>query len=125
MTTTQKKLVAKLLSGHFLRYFKRGGKDWYILYDAKVNPLQKIYCRTVDKIDRFMDPDIKLWKRNKDGDMSLNLSMVRRLHGRNTIKRLYKKKLEVNSDDRIYKKRISKIKRKTDNEKANTLFGDA
>ena len=123
MTPSQKILMSKLLCGHFLKKFSLRGKSWYVLYDEKISPLQKIRTGTVDKIDRFMDPDLKLWKKSKDGRISLNLSTVRQLHGRHTLNRMYKKKSEADANSPIYKRK-SKTKKKISNEKVHTLFGD-
>jgi len=110
------------VNGHFLRRQKRGKAQLYILFDAAVNPVQKIHARTVEKIDRFIDPEIKIWKKNKHGDMSLNLAQVRKLHGKNTIKQLYKKRLELNTEGAVYKKKIKQSKNQQVNEKAYRLF---
>ena len=122
MTPSQKILIKKLLAGHFLRKSKRGKVQLYVLYDAAVNPIQKIHWRTVEKITRFIDPEIKIWKYSKHGDMSLNLSMVRRLHGKNTIKQLYKKRNELTDSGSVYKKKVYTPKNKEANEKVLTLF---
>lgn len=123
MTHSQKILIIKLLTGHFLRATRSNGKKCYVLYDDKINPLQKIHAKTVDRIDRFLDSDLKLWKKDKYGSITLNLSTVRQLHGRHTIKRLYKQKRELLDNHIIYKSRNNRKKIKTTaNEKANTLF---
>lgn len=124
MTHSQKILITKLLTGHFLRATKSKGKACYVLYDAKVNPLQKINARTVDRIDRFIDPKIKIWKKSKRGNITLNLSMVRQLHGRHMIKHLYKQKDTLDTSYSIYKSRNNRkrITKKETNEKVHYLF---
>jgi len=122
MTASQKLLITKLLTGHFLRKMKRGKSYLYVLYDAKINPIQKINSRTVEKIDRFIDPKIKLWKKNKNGDISLNLSSVRQLHGRSTIKKLYKHREQLQANGAIYKTRKKKAVKTKNDEKIYYLF---
>ena len=125
MTASQKILIKKLLSGHFLRATKSKGKSCYVLYDAKVNPLEKIKARTVDTIDRLIDPEIKIWKKSKKyGNITLNLSMVRQLNGHHTIKRLYKQKDSLDLNDTIYKTRgrRKRIIKNDTNEKVHYLF---
>jgi hypothetical protein len=123
MTNAQKILITKLLKGFFLRKSKSRKGICYVLYDAKINPIERINSKTVERIDRFIDPDIKIWKTSAKGNITLNLSMVRRLHGKSTLKRLYKMKDDLNSNVRIYKTRNNKKKLKnTNDEKANYLF---
>jgi hypothetical protein len=122
MTGPQKILIIKLLTGHYLVHGKkRNGKDNYYLYDAKGNVLTSIRARTVDKIDKYIDPEIKIWKKSKHGQITLNLSMVRQLHGKHTIKKLYKQREQLMDPGFIYKSRNKKIKTAT-NEKALYLF---
>lgn len=122
MTGPQKILITKLLTGHYLVHGgKRNRKDRYYLYDEKGNVLTSIRARTFDKIDRFIDPEIKIWKKTKQGIITLNLNMVRQLHGKNTIKKLYKQREQLKDPGFIYKSRKKKIKTAT-NEKIYTLF---
>jgi hypothetical protein len=122
MTVAQTILIKKLLTGHFLSQSKSKGKKCYVLYDAAINPLLKIRAGTVDKIGRFVDPNIRIWKTSKVGNITLNISMVRRLHGRNTIKRLYKMKMELSTPYNIYKKRKPKKLKRQEHENINSLF---
>jgi hypothetical protein len=108
---SQKNLIKKLLKGCFLRKDFRYKKEFYILFDEKRNPLCKVRPVTVTSLDRFIDPKIKIWKKNKRSDISLNLSMVRRLHGRNTIKAFYKKRDQLETSNNIYKQRPRKIRK--------------
>lgn len=121
MTPSQKILIKKLLNGYFLRKMKRRQKEWYVLYDADINPIEKVNAATVDKIDRFIAPQIKIWKRSHRGNITLNLNMVRQLHGRHTIKQLYKQKDSLAINSSIYKTRQRRKKIKHD-EKVNYLF---
>lgn len=45
------------MTGHFLRKMKRRNKEWYVLYDAKINPLEKVNSKTFDSINRFFGLD--------------------------------------------------------------------
>lgn len=121
MTPSQKVLVSMLLTGHFLRLVKRQDKSWYVVYDAKVNPITKVRRSTVDKLDRFIDPKLKLWKKGKNGDLTLNLNTVRQLHGKNTLKKMYKQRPDIEVSGRIYKQRKRNKKLKP-NEKVHYLF---
>lgn len=120
ITGLQRKLIAKLLQGYFLRRFRRGDRSWYVLYDQKVNPIEKVNCRVVDKMDRFLPREIELWKRDKHGNLSLNLSMVRRIDGRNPIKKMYKRREELANNEPIHQRRTKKTK--STNEKGSLLF---
>lgn len=123
MTSSQKILIIKLLTGHFLRKTRSKGKTCYVLYDAKVNPLEKVNERTVKLIDRTMDPSIKIWKINSQGNITLNLNMVRQLSGRYLLKRFYKKRASLTETNRIYKSRNHRKKVKaTTNDKVQYLF---
>ena len=122
MTVSQRRLAEKLLTGYFLRLMKRNGRTYYVLYDQKINPIMKVRRRTVKSFDRSIDPELQLWKRNIRGDISLNLATVRQLDGRSTLKRLYKKRNEINPCGNIYKNRIKKPKKVISDEKVNYLF---
>jgi|GEM_PF-5183301 len=123
MTRAQKILIVKLLTGHFLRKtIDHRRKQVYVLYDAKVNPLQRLRPGTVETIDKYIDKKIRIWKRSKDGSITLNLNMVRRLHGRCTIKRMYKDRANLDNNGSIYKSRTKKIKQSIANEKNYSLF---
>lgn len=106
MSPSQTKLIVALMSGHFLVKSKK----CYTLYDAKVNPLQRIRFKTVDKIDQFIDPKMKLWKENKRKRITLNLNTVRQLHGKNMIKRIYNGKAKPDACGPIYKQRARNVK---------------
>jgi hypothetical protein len=90
MTLNRKILIGKLLKGYYLIAWKNGYRTGcYRLYNHKGIIDCNIGARTVKGLDKYIDPKIKIWKRDKAGRMTLNLSMVRRLHGRNMIKKLY------------------------------------
>lgn len=120
MTPSQKTLIKKLLTGHFLRKMDRGKGVVYVLYDSRTNPVEKIKPKTVERIGRFLDPKLKLWKKH-GGRISLNLSTVRQLHGKNMIKQLYKQKDSIATNNSIHKTRTRRKKIKND-EKNNYLF---
>lgn len=125
MTMSQKILIKKLLTGHFLRATKSKGKPCYVLYDAEVNPLERVKARTVDTIDRLIDPEIKIWKKSKKyGNITLNLNMIRKMNGHHTIKRLYKQKVSLDTNNSIYKTREGRkrITKNDANEKVYYLF---
>ena len=95
MTPQRKYIITQLLLGGYLVGYKRlTNVMGYRLCDAKGNPLKNIYEKSVRSISKRIDPSIKLWKKDKDGRMRLNLSSVRSLHGKNGIKKLYK---QINS----------------------------
>lgn len=122
MTGPQKSLIIKLLTGHYLvKGGNRGKRDGYYLYDAKGNVLTSVRARTVDKLDRFIDPEIKIWKTDKHKRITLNLSMIRRLHGKTSLKKLYKIREELKDPGFIYKSR-KKNKKPASNEKNYYLF---
>lgn len=117
MTRSQKILITKLLTGHFLVR----SRDRYTLYDEKVNPIIRIREKTFRAIDQFIDPKIKIWKTDKRDRITLNLSMVRRLHGKSTLKKLYKQRTQLDTSGTIYKPK-QRTAKKIINEKACTLF---
>lgn len=121
MTVSQKILIKKLLTGHFLRRMMRRGKPKYTLYDKNINPILRIRPDTIEKLDRFLDPKLKLWKKNKHGDMTLSLTTVRQLHGKTTLKQLYKHRHQIEQTGAIYKTR-KKVTKTTANEKVYYLF---
>ncbi|HTD92458.1 MAG TPA: hypothetical protein VK644_01550 [Chitinophagaceae bacterium] len=122
MTAPQKALIIKLLSGCYLKKstLSTGAKS-YRLYDGRGNVLLRLHARTVDSIDRFIDPKIKIWKHTPDGRITLNLWMVRRLHGKCLIKRMYKTREALQDPFNIYKPR-KKTSKPQSNEKVQYLF---
>jgi hypothetical protein len=91
VTKTRKYIIEKLLDGYYLRSWKSvGGVPCYRLYDPDGNPELSVMQSTIDKLDRHIDPKIKIWRVVKPGKITLNLAMVRRLHGSSYIKRAYK-----------------------------------
>lgn len=94
MTKYQKEIIKKMLNGHYLRKMASfsTGNDYYRLYDEKCNPTAKVSERSIRKVDRFLEGDI--FKKDKIGRIVLNLSVIRKIDGRNAIKKMYKKKLK-------------------------------
>jgi hypothetical protein len=89
---SRKYIVEKLLSGHYLRsWHTHGGVPCYRLYDQEGNPIRNIRQDTVDRMDRKIDPQIRIWRVVPKGKIVFNLSAVRRLHGNNYIKKQYNK----------------------------------
>lgn len=91
MTATRKDIIEKLLQGYYLRsWLNRNRISCYRLYDPKGNPIKNVDAKTIDTLDRFIDPKIKIWRIIKPGKITLNLAMVRRLHGKSFLKKAYK-----------------------------------
>lgn len=99
MTPDQKALVRDMFSGHWLRKSRNHNrKDVYKVYDEKGNLYAHVFPRTVNGIDK--DPEHSVFKGDAKVKMTLNLSNIRKLHGRSWIKQTYKyyqKKLKNNS----------------------------
>ncbi len=121
MTKTDLHILSLLLKGHFLRQQKRGRKTVYVIYDEKVNPIRRVKTNFIRSMDRRVPTEIELWKFNRNRDITLNLSMVRRLHGNNLIKRLYKKRNELEIISTINRRKPSQ-KNIQANEKILYLF---
>jgi len=95
MTDTRFNIIAKLLKGYYLIAWKsHNGTKCYRFYEPNGNPVANIQDKTIRTMDRMIDPEIKIWKKDKLGKITLNLSNVRKLHGKNTIKKLYLKNLK-------------------------------
>lgn len=94
MTNFQKQIIKKLLDGGFMCKSKHhsSGGIYYRLFDAKFNPIAKIPERSVEMVDRYLDVDV--FKKDKLGRYVLNISNIRKLDGRNAIKKMYRKKLK-------------------------------
>lgn len=91
MTETRKDIVDKLLAGYYLvSWLNHYRTACYRLYDPKGNPVKNVEAKTIDTLDRFIDPKIKIWRIVKPNKITLNLAMVRRLHGKNYLKKAYK-----------------------------------
>lgn len=96
MTQTRKHIIDLLLTRHYLRHsVSITGTACYKLYDPAGSPVKRVSQATIDKLDRFIDPKIKIWKIVRPGKITLNLSSVRRLHGRSYIKKAYLKTKKV------------------------------
>lgn len=91
MTATRKDIIEKLLAGYYLvSWLNHNRTPCYRLYDPKGNPVKNVEAKTIDTIDRLIDPKIKIWRIVKPNKITLNLTMVRRLHGKSFIKKAYK-----------------------------------
>jgi hypothetical protein len=96
MTKTRKHIIEKLLAGYYLRSWKSvGGVPCYRLYDPEGNPELSVMQSTIDKMDRHIDPKIKIWRVIKPGKIVLNLASIRKLHGRNYLKQAYRKSKQL------------------------------
>lgn len=69
---------------------KPSGTRCYRLYDEKGNPIYNLPDKTVRTLDKYIDPKIKIWKKDKHGRMTFSIANVRKLHGGHSIKRMYK-----------------------------------
>lgn len=91
MTPTRKHIISRLLDGHYLKSWKtHNGKPCYRLYDSGGNPVENIRHKTIRTLTRYIDPLILIFKTDKAGRITLNLSGVRRLRNNHGIKTLYK-----------------------------------
>jgi len=90
MTKKQKDLIWLLLQeDHYLvKSINARGKEVYKILEGRQIPVQYFTEANVKKVKDFLKSDNK--KR-----MTLNLSAVRQLHGKNYIKMLYKKSREL------------------------------
>jgi hypothetical protein len=85
MTEEQKKLVFELLRGDcYLRPKKKpDGTDAFMIYQGNQVPVKYYSQKTVNKFKR-------LFKKDKIGRLTFNLKLVRKLHGKNHVKKTYK-----------------------------------
>jgi len=120
MTRAQKHIITLLLTGHFMRVQRRGKTNTVVLYDKKINPVTKIRFSTFKSIEKLVPHTIDLLKKSKKGDISLNLSEVRKIHGNHTIKKMYKQRDQLQATGTIYNKRSRK--KVITNEKVCYLF---
>lgn len=95
MTAAAKEIITTLLAGGYLRPWKRpGGASCYRMYDAKGSPLKSVMKRTVDKMQKYIDPAIKIFKMDKrSGKIKLSPSNVLKLRRNTFIKTMYKKQV--------------------------------
>lgn len=123
MTKAQKSLVIKLLTGyHWRKSITPAGLASYRVYDSKSEVTAVLHARTVDTIDRFFDrKKFPIWKRSKDGKITLNLSTLRRIHGKHTLNCLYKDRDKLKDPGYLYKPR-KKQNKKINNETIQYLF---
>jgi hypothetical protein len=98
MTSTRKTVIRLLFSGGYLiKWRSHGGTICYRLYNAVGSPVLNVRLSTIDKLDdRLTVPDKKkLWKIDKNGRRSFNLSVIRQLHGKSYLKSEYKNWIEI------------------------------
>ena len=95
-------------------------KNGFILYDGKVNPTEFVSEKVKRGIDRYTGS--KIWKRSASGDLTLNLNMVRQLHGNCLLKKLYKTRDDIDPSGSINAHRKKVNKKINKNEKSNCLF---
>ena len=90
MTKQQKDLIWLLLQeDHYLvKSINAKGKEVYKILEGRQTPVQYFTEANVKKVKDFLKSDSK--KR-----MTLNLSAVRQLHGKNYLKMLYMKKRQL------------------------------
>ena len=90
MTKKQKDLIWLLLQeDHYLvKSINARGKEVYKILEGRQIPVQYFTEANVKKVKDFLKSDNK--KR-----MTLNLSAVRQLHGKNYLKMLYKKNRQL------------------------------
>ncbi len=90
MTKQQKDLIWLLLQeDHYLvKSINAKGKEVYKILEGRQIPVQYFTEANVKKVKDFLKSDNK--KR-----MTLNLSAVRQLHGKNYLKMLYKKNRQL------------------------------
>lgn len=101
MTDTAKYVIGRLLDKAYLMPWRRHtGTRCYRLFDDNGLVICNVSIALVRSLDRYLDPDKKLWKRDRYGRMTLNLSTVRQLHGKNTIKKMYK--LKFTNDEKVH-----------------------
>ena len=106
MTSSQIKLVKKLLTGHCLvKHYTFSRKICYRLINKDGVSIEFIQCRTVENLHRYPKPRQRIYKKDAFGRLTLNLNTVRRLHGRCMIKQLYKIRHQLQESDAIHKKR--------------------
>lgn len=91
MTRKQKLLCIKLFRGWYIvKTINRSGHVVYRVYDEKCCVQQVITEITKRAISRRTY--IRIWKKDSWGRITFNLSAIRQLHGKHTLKRMYKMK---------------------------------
>ena len=102
MTTIQREIVSKLIAGHYLvKTQNHNGFVRFKLYSLDGSPVRYCSAGIVASLDRLLTfkgqrrPNARvpksIFKKDKDGRVTLNLSNVRRLHGAHWILKEYKK----------------------------------
>jgi hypothetical protein len=123
MTPAQKSVIKKLLIGYSLVKHYTFNRKWcYRLIDTKGTTTEYVQCRTVDKLKRYGGYKKKLFKKDSIGRLTLNLTTVRQLHGRCTIKQLYKNRQGLKDETNNKKQRAGKKAAAVNNDAALYLF---
>jgi hypothetical protein len=125
MTPSQTKLAKYLLKGYCLvKHYTFNRKVCYRLVNTAGVTVELLQCRTVEKLRSYTKPRQKLYKRDQFGRLTLNLKTVRQLHGRCTLKQLYKARHQLKEEkELIHKKRTVKKQQKPNgDDKAIYLF---
>jgi len=95
-----------LLKGYYLLYRpKHGGRPGYVLYHGNQNPLHWYAKKSVAFF--FLDELLKVDKKDR---LTLHLSNVRKLHGNNMLKKLYKKRAELKEPAGYHRARLRTVK---------------
>jgi hypothetical protein len=103
MTKAGKHLIERMLQGYYMKKWKTHstGADSFRLYDASGNPVETLPAKSINSITRFIDPQKNIFKTDKFHRITLVPSNILKLHGKNSIKVMYKKarqnKKDVNS----------------------------
>lgn len=86
MTPQQKILAFQLITGDYylVQRMRRSGAMGYVLYQGNQTPVKQYSAATVNKFRSVLKTDSK----NK---LTINLNLVRQLHGKSHIKSTYKK----------------------------------
>lgn len=125
MTDEQKILAVKLLKGWCLvKTVDKKRNRCYRLLDENYLVQEIVKARVVDGIDNSVKGDLVIWKWDKWKRITFNLSTIRKLHGRHTLKRMYKMKeqLEVNHSIVKTKNNRKKLIKNNNDEKVLSLF---
>jgi hypothetical protein len=88
MTETQKHIAEKLFNGYFLAIrVNPARRKMFMLYEGNANPVQYVKPSTFKHFDQM-----NVLKKDKLGRYTFNLSAIRQLHGKHTLKTMYKSK---------------------------------
>ena len=123
MTNRQKILAIKLLKGWCLvKDTSRKKRPVYRVLDDKKCEREVVPADVVLRMDKIINPEIKIWKVDHFGRITFNLSSIRKLHGRHTLKRLYKQREFIEIIYHIQTRQNRKKILKAKDDKELTLF---